>query len=287
MSAPPSLSADAAPGTRRSGYRTDAGFDAVAGRYDEETERNPVVVWARRESQRLLLGRFPAGNLLLELGCGTGVEAVALARRGLRLVATDPSEAMLARAAVRVRGACLLGSIQLRHLGAAQVASLLAEFGSAGFDGAYSGFGPLNCEPDLGRTAAALHTLIRPGGRLVVSLINRFHPFEAAWYAAHGDFRRASRRWGGYAEGTVSPNLPHRVPTRYYTPRAFARRMAPFFRLVDCRALLLLLPPPYLAHLVGHHPHLATRAARIERRIADWPVLRGLGDHFIMELERV
>lgn len=267
--------------------RTEVGFDAVAGRYDEETERNPVVVWARKESQRLLLARFTAGSLLLELGCGTGVEAISLAGSGLRLVATDPSAAMLGQAADRVRRAGLAGRVELRRLRASDAATLLAEFGPAGFDGAYSGFGPLNCEPELERTAAALHALIRPGGRLIVSLINRFHPFESAWYAAHGDWRRASRRWGGHAEGTVSPALPQRVPTRYYTPRAFAHRMAPFFRPVDCRALLLLLPPPYLAHLVTRHPQLATRTARVERRIAAWPVLRGLGDHFIMELERV
>jgi len=279
--APSSSAADAA----RS--RTEAGFDAVADRYDGETERNPVVVWARRESQRLLLARFPAGSLLLELGCGTGAEALSLAGSGLRLVATDPSAAMLAQAAARMRRAGRTGSVELRRLGAAEAGLLLAEFGPAGFDGAYSGFGPLNCEPDLERTAAALHALIRPGGRLIVSLINRFHPFESAWYAAHFDWRRSSRRWGGHAEGSVSPALPQRVPTRYYTPRAFARRMAPFFRPVDCRALLLLLPPPYLAHLVTRHPRLATRAARVERRIAGWPVVRGLGDHFIMELERV
>jgi len=267
--------------------RAEAGFDAVASRYDRETEGNPMVRWARKETQGLLLERFPAGSVLIELGCGTGVEAVALAHAGLRLVVTDPSAAMLAQAAERVGRAGLQERIALRRLGAGAVALLLDEFGPAGFDGAYSGFGPLNCEPELQRTAAALHALIRPGGRLIVSLINRFHPFESAWYAAHGDWRRASRRWGGHAEGTVSPDLPQRVPTRYYTPRAFARCLAPFFRPVDCRALLLLLPPPYLAHLVTRHPHLATRAARVERRIAGWPLLRGLGDHFIMELERV
>ena len=281
MNAPPSASPDVIRA------QVAAGFDAVASRYDWETEGNPMVRWARKETQGLLLARFPAGSVLLELGCGTGVEAVALARAGLRLVATDPSEAMLAQAADRVCRAGLQGSIALRRLGAGAAGLLLGEFGPGRFDGAYSGFGPLNCEPELQRTAAALHGLIRPGGRLIVSLINRFHPFESAWYAAHGDWRRASRRWGGQAEGTVSPALSQRVPTRYYTPRAFARRMAPFFRPVGCRALLLLLPPPYLAHLVTRHPRLATRAARVERRIAGWPVLRGLGDHFIMELERV
>jgi hypothetical protein len=127
---------------------------------------------------------------------------------------------------------------------------------------------------------------MRPGGTVVVSVINRFHPFEFAWYALHGDGARATRRWGGYAEGTVSPALPHRVPTYYYTPHAFARPFAPYFRLTHCRALLLVLPPPYLAHLVRRFPRTFHVAGAVEERVAAWPVLRAAGDHFYLELVR-
>ena len=44
----------------------------------------------------------------------------------------------------------------------------------------------------------------------------------------------------------VSPELPVNVPTWYYTPRAFARAF-PAFRQTSCRALTMLLPPPYAA----------------------------------------
>jgi hypothetical protein len=120
----------------------------------------------------------------------------------------------------------------------------------------------------------------------MISAINRFHPFELAWYALHGDLTRATRRWSGYSEGTVSPTLPNRVPTYYHTPRALARAFAPSFRVVDCRALLLLLPPPYLAHLLRRFPRVFGMAARLEPRLAGWPLLRALGDHVWLELER-
>jgi hypothetical protein len=144
----------------------------------------------------------------------------------------------------------------------------------------------LNCEPELGKVAEGLHQLIHPGGRVIISVINRFHPFEFAWYAFHGDLRRAVRRWGGYAEGTVSPTLPDRVPTYYYTPRAFARRFEPGFRVISRRALLLFLPPPYLAHLSDRHLAYGRVAAGLDRGLASKPILRGLGDHFLIELER-
>ncbi len=267
--------------------RAAAGFSAVAPIYDLETETNPIVRWARRQTLRRLTRLFAAGDLVLELGCGTGVEATALAKAGVRVAATDVAPGMLAVAHARIRKAGMQDRVSLRQLAAGDLAELLRIYETGSFAGAYSSFGPLNCEPDLPKVAAGLHALLRPHGRVVIMAINRFHPFEFAWYAVHGDLRRATRRWSGYAEGTVSPNLPDRVPTYYHTPRAFARAFAPNFRLVRYHAVLLLLPPPYLAHLLERYPRLFRAGARLERRIAAWPVLRGLGDHFVLELERI
>lgn len=272
--------------SRRAHGRAAVAFSAVAPIYDAETEQNPMVAWVRAQTLARLTARFAPGDLVLELGCGTGVEAVALARAGVRVVATDVALAMVAATQERARAAGLSERVQVRRLAAASSGALLREYASGSFAGAYSSFGPLNCEPDLRSAAAGLARLVRPGGHVLISAINRFHPFETLWYAAHGDLRRAARRWRGYAEGTVSPALPHRVPTFYATPHAFARRFAPHFRVVDCRALLLLLPPPYLAHLTARFPRLFRAASRLEPRLAGLPLLRALGDHFWLELER-
>jgi SAM-dependent methyltransferase len=266
--------------------RAAAAFSAVSAIYDAETEPNPMVAWVREQTANRLRAAFAPGDLVLELGCGTGVEAIALARAGIRVLATDVAPGMLARTRAKVRAAGLQERVQVRLLPAASVGEVLDDFAPGAFAGAYSSFGALNCEPDLGAVAAGLAPLIRPGGRVHISAINRFHPFEALWYAAHGDLRRATRRWGGHAEGTVSPALPHRVPTFYHTPHAFARHFTPHFRVRQCRALLLFLPPPYLAHLADRYPRFFHLATRCESRVAPWPGLRALGDHFWLELER-
>lgn len=283
MSAAPSGGASSAD---RAHARAAAAFSAVSPIYDAETETNPMVRRVRSLALRHLRALFAPGETVLELGCGTGVEAVALAGGGLSVVATDVAPGMLRATAARVAAAGLDDRVTLHRTPAADLGDLLVRYGHGAFAGAYSSFGPLNCEPDLPATASALRELIRPGGVLAVSVINRYHPFEFAWYAAHGDLGRAVRRWRGHAAGTVSPTLPHRVHTYYYTPGAFARLFAPHFRPIRCRALLLLLPPPYLAHLVDRFPRLFRLAGSLEERVAAWPGLRGLGDHFYMELER-
>jgi SAM-dependent methyltransferase len=266
--------------------RAAAAFSAVAPRYDQETETNPAVSHVRRLMLRRLAGLWHGEERVLEIGCGTGIEAAALARTGVRVTAIDIAPGMLALAETRCRDQGVRGHVTFHRLGAADLRSLLCLYGPGAFSGAYSSFGPLNCEPDLDAVAEGLAALIRPKGRVLISAINRYHPFEFAWYASHGDWRRATRRWPGTAEGTVSPALPDRVTTYYYTLRAFARPFQPAFRVVGCRALLLTLPPPYLAHLHDRFPHSWRLAETLDAGLAGLPILRGLGDHFLIELER-
>ena len=68
-------------------------FDAHAPHYDE----NPFTAHTEAEVD-FLLRLFPlsTGATILDLGCGTGRHALALARRGFRVTGVDLSEGMLA-----------------------------------------------------------------------------------------------------------------------------------------------------------------------------------------------
>jgi SAM-dependent methyltransferase len=266
-------------------HELGAGFDDSSRDYDREAEANPAMSYMRAISLQTLRASFAPGQRVLELGCGTGEEAVALGRTGVRVLATDLSAEMLVVAESKIAAAGLQQVVQTRRLAAGQVGTLLGEVGAGAFDGAYSSFGPLNGEPDLGAVGRALAGLIRPGGRLVVSVMNRFYPFEALWFLARGRPREAVRRWGGSTMAHVSPSLAVRVRTWYWSPRAFARAFAGF-RRVSCRALPLLLPPPYAAHLWARFPSWVGRLGRWEEWLAGRRPFCALGDHFLLVLER-
>jgi SAM-dependent methyltransferase len=263
-----------------------AGFGRAAGRYDREVNANPAMRYMRRISLDALEAAFQPGQRVLEIGCGTGQEAVHLAQRGIHVLATDLSPEMVARTAQRAAQAGVQGRLQARTLAAGSLSELIEDWGRASFDGAYSSFGPLNGEPDLRAVSAPLAALIRPGGALVVSVMNRFYPLETVWYLLHGHPRRAVRRWTGQARAGVSPTLPDLVPTWYYTPRALAQSFTPGFRRSSCRALPLLLPPPPLAHLWARAPGFLSRLIKCEERLAGHRLFCGLGDHFLMSLHR-
>jgi len=246
---------------------------------------NPAMSYMRQVSLRALLASFAPGQRVLELGCGTGEEAIALGRHGVRVLATDVSSRMLSIAAEKAEAAGLAQDVQTRLMAAGEIDVLVDEFGEGAFDGVYSSFGPLNGEPDLGRVSRSLTELTRPGSLLVASVMNQFYAFEVAWYLAHLRPQQATRRCRGKTMAKVSPDLPVSVPTWYYTPRTFARAF-PSFRKTRCRALTLLLPPPYASHLWKRFPGMMRHLMPWEDRLSTlWP-LSALGDHFLITMER-
>ena len=160
------------------------------------------MVWLRQENLALLQGTFPPGSRLLEIGCGTGDEALHLARAGCRVLATDISPGMAAQTQAKARAAGLADQVNALALPAGGLDALHP---ALPFDGAYASFGGLNCEPHLAHVAAALADLLRPGAAFVCSVMGRWCLFELAWFALHGRPRTAVRRlrrgWAGKADG--------------------------------------------------------------------------------------
>jgi len=263
----------------------EEGFNRAAGTYDFEMDGNLAMQYMRRASVQTLLAQFRPGHLVLELGCGTGEEALLLARHGVRVLAIDLSPEMVSIASDKAAAAGLSDQVQFQALPLSELGRLVDGRGPASFDGVYSSFGPLNGEPHLAGVSAALSALVRPGGICVLGVMNRFYLLETVWFLLHAQPRQAFRRWCGRAMATVSPDLPHRVPTWYWSRRALVRAFSGF-EVVHTRALPLLLPPPYLAHLWHRFPRAIHTLQRWEEQWAGrWPG-SGLGDHVLLVLRR-
>ena len=260
-------------------HDTRDAFDSVAADYDGPRGNNTAIQDMRAEMWRWLDASFAPGSRLIDLGCGTGLDAVHLAGQGHRVTATDWSERMVERTRDRAREAGL--NVDARAIGAHELQRLE---GDAAFDGAYSNLGPLNCVPDLGAVAAQCARLVKPGGRLVFTVIGRYCPWEVAHYARQRRWTRVGVR---FARDTVAVGMNGRtIWTRYYTPAEFYAAFAPQFELEVQRGLCVFVPPPYLTWLAERHPRWHERLWRLDRRVAGWPGINRLGDHFLLVMKR-
>ena len=250
-------------------------FDAAAGDYDATFSTSLIGTAMRRAVWRRLDGCFSPGDRVLDLGCGTGEDAVYLARRGIQVVATDRSAAMVEISRQKVADARLEARVEVRQ-------AAIEDLGEDGgeYDGALSNFGALNCVADLPAAARGLASCLRPGAMAVLCVMGPLVPWEWAWFLFRGQAGEAFRRlrpggvrWRG-------------LEVRYPSIRVLRRAFEPAFRLRRVGAVGALLPPSYAEPWAVKHPRTVVRLDRWERRLETTPPLPWLADHYLAELER-
>jgi ubiquinone/menaquinone biosynthesis C-methylase UbiE len=262
-------------------HETQDAFDSVAVDYDGDRGNNALIQDMRKELWRWLDATFAPGSRLIDLGCGTGLDAARMAQLGHSVTATDWSPAMVRRTRERAEHECLSDRVQAVNIGAHELQRL---DGDGAFDGAYSNLGALNCVPDLAVVSRECARLLKPGGALVVTVIGRVCPWELGYYLLRGRWARAKVR---YARGAVPVTMnQHTVWTSYYSPREFYCSFRSHFHLTHYRGLCVLAPPPYLTWVREKHALWYRRLWRMDRRAAGWPLLRALGDHFLMVMRK-
>ena len=269
-----------------------AAFDRIAPRYDQLWTNSPVGRLQRDAVWRHVDSLFRRGDAVLDLGCGTGEDALHLMQSGVRVTAIDSSPEMVRLASERGVDARTLAIEEIDRLagtgparpsmyernsqipagpGSVVPASYLED---SCFDGAIGNFGALNCVQNLEQAGAALARRVRPRGRLVLCTMGCFCLWETAHYALRLQFGKAFRR-------LRRDGVPSRLGVRVFYPsvRRLVAAFRPGFELVDWAGVGFCVPPSYVSGLSGK---TLAKLGAVDRRVAHWPVLRGLSDHRLL-----
>lgn len=255
-------------------------FDRMASSYDATFTDSVIGRSQRNVVWKALKHTFRAGDRVLELNCGTGEDALFLAGRGVSVVACDASKGMIEVAECRKAEHAPDAAIDFQLLRNEELGQL---GGEARFDGALSNFSGLNCVVFPRGVAEELGRLVRPDGVALICVSTRVCLWEIAWYGARANFAKALRRVSGK---TVAQLDGVDVPVWYPTIRELRRAFRPWFRVRSVRAVGLFVPPSYAEGMARRHRNLLRVAELLDSVFAAWPVLRSVGDHVLLELER-
>lgn len=254
-------------------------FDLIADNYDAMFTESIIGRAQRNAVWRELQRAFAPGQRVLEINCGTGIDALMLAQRGIAVDACDVSPRMIAVAKQRREHEFAGLGLSFRVLAAEDLRQLEGRY-----DGAFSNFGGLNCVPDLRCVAAELGRMVRPGGALLICLAGRFCAWELLWYTVQGRLRRAARRWIGHAEGKLRDGFS--VPVFYPTAKQLCREMSPWFHLTRRRGIAVMVPPSYAENSLAARAPFIRFAERCDRILGRIPAIRAMADHALFVFER-
>jgi ubiquinone/menaquinone biosynthesis C-methylase UbiE len=249
-------------------------FDGIAASFDERFGQWQSVAAQRRAVRDELARAFKPGSRVLEIGGGTGEDAMWLRNAGCEVVLTDVSPAMVRQAEAKFArtpglSALVAGAEDLNGL-------------EPGFDGAFSNFAALNCVEALEPFARGLSRLVRPGGSVLLVL---FGTCCAGEWIVEGlrrrprkMFRRASRR---PVEATLGGE---RFTVRYFRSVEVKAAMAPWFDYAGRRGIGVFVPPSAAEPWISRHPRLLATAEALDQRVSS-PVAP-LGDHILYRFQR-
>jgi ubiquinone/menaquinone biosynthesis C-methylase UbiE len=255
-------------------------FDQLAEGYDDLFTKSLIGRAQRDAVWNVASQTFRSGDHILELNCGTGEDALFLARNGVSVFACDASERMILIASQRLHREATAARVQFNVLSTER----LREKGpTTTFDGVFSNFSGLNCVSNLKQTANDLSNLLPPGAPLLICLSTRFCALEMVWFLFHGEFRKAFRRCSGRATARVGEFT---VDVYYPTVRQLQKLFSPSFILQSVTGIGVTIPPSYVENCIRKYPMLLSLLRAIDKTISSLPGFRVVGDHVLLRFER-
>jgi SAM-dependent methyltransferase len=250
-----------------------AAYDFIAADYDALMQPDMRM---RRALWRRYAQVFRPGEALLDFGCGTGTDAIYLAKLGIRVTGIDASPGMIAQ--LRRKADAERLAIEAR----VGLLADLREFADGSFAGITSAFAALNTVPDLSAFAAEAHRLLRPGGRLVGHFLAAPGVWEILEYLAEGRWKAARERRACREKTIAVCGEP--VTHVLLSPReTYLRFFSDRFKLRSLCGLGFLWPQAWdgmVPAAVGRIGNRIESMAGQFRPFSDW------GRFFVLDLER-
>jgi len=261
-------------------FGASAAFDRMADTYDETFTQSSIGRAQREVVWNSLTKVFRPGHRVIDLNCGTGEDALFLAKHGVSVVGCDASARMIQVAERRKSLEAPGASLRFRVLRNEDVDALSE---SAPFDGVLSNFSGMNCVADPSQVARKLRQVLKPGAVALICVSTRVCLWEVAWYGSHGNLTKAFRRVRGRALANLDGIT---VPVWYLTIARMRGLFSPWFQLRSARAIGLFVPPSYLESWARKRTTILVRLQAMDRVFSAWPVLRAVGDHVLLEFEK-
>jgi ubiquinone/menaquinone biosynthesis C-methylase UbiE len=259
-------------------------FDNYAESYDEHFTRSAIGQLQRQRVYTFLkqaLDQLPASAQVLELNCGTGVDALWMAKKGFSVQATDLSEGMI-RVAERKKNIRQLSNLNFT---ACPFDQLNQQFPDKKFRLVFSNFGGLNCvnAESIRKLSTDLAALLEPGGTCCAVVMGRKCGWERFYFRKKKEPVKAMRRM---QQGGVETMLGgERFLTWYYSPSEFVSCFSAF-ELIKVRPVGLLIPPSYLENYFSKKKLLLKSLNSAERMIGNLSLFADRADHYYIELKK-
>ncbi|MDI1257442.1 MAG: class I SAM-dependent methyltransferase [Flavobacterium sp.] len=255
-----------------------ASFDTAAAAYDSTFTHSIIGKLQRKYVYRHFLKVLDGKQLnILEINCGTGEDAIWLAKNGHFVTATDISEKMIAAAKHK-------NFAQNIHFEVTDI-NKITDFGNEKFDLVFSNFGGLNClsKPEFGQFFKNISTVLNEKGKLVLVIMPKNTLWEQFYFLMKGNFKKIFRRKKTLNIANVDGE---NVPTYYHNPKETVTLAAQHFEILTKYPIGFFIPPSYLEPFLKNRKWLSNFLDWFENTVTNFGFLSKYADHYCIVFQK-
>lgn len=259
-------------------------FDIIAQHYDVSFTNSLIGSAQRQIVWNYLEKSLPENKKLkvLELNCGTGVDALWFAEQGYQVLATDVSEKMLAITQKKIEDAGMETQVQTQILDITQIEKFTAK---EKYDLVFSNFGGMNCvsREILNKVPSEIKNLLNSGGRVIMVVMPSFCLWETIYFLTKIKLNNAFRRL--LKSGTIAHLNGSELKIHYYSPGIQKKIFKKIFKSIAIKPVGFFLPPSYLELFFNKHQTMFFWLNKLEYLIRNRKFLSGFSDHYLIDFQ--
>lgn len=217
--------------------------------YDEYSKMHDIIysnpyISFMRSIERLIIGTYvrESSGIVLDIGCGTGIYAIYLAKRGFNVVCIDLSRKMLETAREKARRLHLENKIVFIQADGAWL-----PFNEKIFDHVLAIFGAFNHTRYYRRGMRTVSKILKKNGYFIFSVLNKWRIQYVTFLIKKMKIKRlviSFKKPNGYISLPVSLRK-RRIYCHFFSPKELLDLLKPNFNVILMGGIFLLFYPKF------------------------------------------
>jgi len=253
----------------------DKGFSKISHHYEELDKTSSLISWMRYRVRKHLKKHTLPKSKILEINCGSGIDAVYLAKKGYHVHATDIASGMIDYVTSKIE------TDNLTNLSCELLSYLdLDKLKPQKYHHIFSNFGGLNCssETELKSVFNSAYNLLETNGKLTLVIMPKICLWEflKIFKGDKSAFRRLKKN------GVLANIEGEKVHTYYHKASSIKKLLSTNFHDFKVENICFLAPTGNRVDFPKNHPFLFKILSSFDTISNKIPFLKGMGDYYIL-----
>jgi ubiquinone/menaquinone biosynthesis C-methylase UbiE len=254
----------------------DLGFSKISNQYESLEKTSSLINWMRKRVQNHLERQLKPNSKILEINCGSGIDAVYLAKKGHQIFATDIADGMINHVNDKIKIYNLQQNLSCKKLSYLDLNIL----NTKKFDHIFSNFGGLNCsnKNELNQVFNSFNNLLLPNGKITLVIMPKICIWEflRIFKFDRTAFRRLNKN------GVIANIEGEKVRTFYHSANQIKQMLSNNFTKFNIENISFIGPTGNKVNFPKKYPILFKILKNLDYLSNKIPFLQGYGDYYII-----